>query len=369
MNVKNCNCSISSQESHCCSSGVPPNIREVMEKKKVDTPKETYESALNERRHVRFLEQTDISQLEDQYLADNSTSSDVDMPTGLSVNPAPIKQISKGRMMDDSRMLEKNRRSLRRFESLSIGGKTLTGMSIGGFEIDVTKAAMKAREVLPLPASKLPIIFVDEELNFYHHFFKAVKGQTNSESFQFIVTDNEYFYDEETPIGDMIEDLITTGYNREDDETSVLLKKVITTTFEMGQKISRYQNRGPMLVAANLWGFQYIEAGMQCDEESLHMWMVACYMHYKTLWFNAFKQTGIPDFANRPMRMRRDSVHQRNDRELFKQRLKVIDEEADTQLVLHQRRRKSRSSKSEIQTNSSERTGHSKPKQWMRIKD
>jgi hypothetical protein len=53
----------------------------------------------------------------------------------------------------DTDLMEEKRGSLRRFEPLSIRNKTLSGMSIGGFDIDLSVAAQQASEVIPLPAS------------------------------------------------------------------------------------------------------------------------------------------------------------------------------------------------------------------------
>jgi hypothetical protein len=52
-----------------------------------------------------------------------------------------------------------------------------------------------------------------------------------------------------------------------------------------------------LIVAANLWGLQYIEPGLEMKEADLKMWLSVNYNHYKTLWFNTFKSAGIPSFA------------------------------------------------------------------------
>jgi hypothetical protein len=207
-------------------------------------------------------------------------------------------EVSKqGRMTTDSDMLKKNRASLRKFEALDIGGKTITEMSIGGYKVDIEKVAEKAMEVLPLPPSRLPVIFVDQELNFYHHFFQGMTRALGARQLEEIVRSNRHFDDPQKPLLVCLEDLILSGYERSDDEITILLKKVIGGTFETTSKSRKHQDNDELMVAANLWGFEYIEQGMQCSEADLRMWLSMCYNHYKTIWFNTFKSTGVPEFA------------------------------------------------------------------------
>jgi hypothetical protein len=207
-------------------------------------------------------------------------------------------EISKqGRMTTDSDMLKKNRASLRKFEALDIGGKTITEMSIGGYKVDIEKVAEKAMEVLPLPPSRLPVIFVDQELNFYHHFFQGMTRALGARQLEEIVRANRHFDDPQKPLLVCLEDLILSGYERSDDEITILLKKVVGGTFETTSKSRKHQDNDELMVAANLWGFEYIEQGMQCSEADLRMWLSMCYNHYKTIWFNTFKSTGVPEFA------------------------------------------------------------------------
>jgi hypothetical protein len=201
------------------------------------------------------------------------------------------------RMMDNTAMLEANRRSLRRFESLDINGKKLTSMSIGGFEVDYNVVATKAMEVLPLPASKLPVIFVDDNLNFYHHFFEGMKFCVGATLLEDIVSRPEY-YDALKPIViPVIEELVETGHEKTDTELTLFLKKIFTTTFDLLTKSRRNASNEEVVVTANIWGFQYIETGMKCTEADLKVWLSICYNHYRTLWFNTFKSTGVPSFA------------------------------------------------------------------------
>jgi hypothetical protein len=219
------------------------------------------------------------------------------IPEGIS-GKKKAGQISKASgMITDSQMLKKNRASLRKFEALNIGGQTMTEMSIGGYKVNMEKLAEKAMEVLPLPPSKLPVIFVDEDLNFYHHFFQGMTRALGARQLEEIVKSSRHFDDPQKPLLVCLEDLILSGYERSDDETTILLKKVIGGTFETTSKSRKYQDNDELFVAANLWGFEYIEQGMQCSEADLRMWLSMCYNHYKTIWFNTFKSTGVPEFA------------------------------------------------------------------------
>lgn len=202
-----------------------------------------------------------------------------------------------GRMISDESLKADRRSPPKRFAPLSIRGQSLTEYAIGGFEIDLGEVADAAREVIPLPPSQLPVIFSDQELNFYHHFFRALRNKLGDSELERITKADESSDDDEEIITDMIEDLIADGYDRGDDEFQILLKKVLTSTFSSGIRTSRKGRKDQISVRANLWGFQYIESGMKCKESDLRMWLKMNYSFYKTSWFNTFKLTGVPGFA------------------------------------------------------------------------
>jgi hypothetical protein len=210
-------------------------------------------------------------------------------------------------LIEDTGMMEKNRNSLNKFEALSLHGQTLTGISIGGFDIDLSKAAEKTMEIVPLPPSKLPIIFADETLNFYHHFFQGMVSKIGQQSVDFITRSEHHYEDDDEILMPFLEDMISSGYEKTDTESVLLLKKVLGSTFEPIEHRQR-SDRGPKLkVVANLWGFQYLECGMQMAEVDLKMWFSICYSHYRTIWFNTFKTTGTPSFAHQGTRRTRSS--------------------------------------------------------------
>jgi hypothetical protein len=217
-----------------------------------------------------------------------------------------VTQIRRG-LIDDTNMMERNRNSLNKFESLSIQGQTLTGISIGGFDIDLTKAAEKTMEILPLPASKLPVIFTDENLNFYHHFFQGMTILLGRENVEKIAGAEFHYNDDPEVLLVLVENMISSGFEKSDTESTLLIKKVLSSTFEPTEYRPRNEEGPRLKVVANLWGFQYIECGMQMAEVDLRMWFSMCYSHYRTIWFNTFKTTGIPTFATQGVRRSRQS--------------------------------------------------------------
>lgn len=229
---------------------------------------------------------------------DNQSEEDDNMiPQKLVSSKNVTEYKPKTRMIDDMAFQQKNRTALRKFEALQIHGKDLTGLTIGGFEVDLNVAAQKAMEILPMPASKLPVIFIDEELNFLHHFFQGVTKTIGESQLQVITAKRRYYDDEHPIVIRMVEDLIREGYDKEDSEIITFLKKVITSTFNISMGGRRSRNLETVTVAANLWGFQYIECGMSMNEADLQMWLSMCYGQYRNSWFNTFKSSGVPEFA------------------------------------------------------------------------
>lgn len=230
------------------------------------------------------------------------------MPADLQVKKTEAVQKMKRGLVEDTRMMEKNRNSLNRFEALSIHGQTLTGISIGGFDIDLGKAAEKTMEIIPLPPSKLPVIFVDETLNFYHHFFQGMSSLIGQSAVEFIARSDLHYGDDDPILVPLVEDMISSGYEKTDTESILLIKKVFASTFEPTEYRQKSETGPRLKVVANLWGFQYIECGMQMAEVDMKMWFSICYSHYRTSWFNTFKTTGIPAFATQGIRKSRSST-------------------------------------------------------------
>lgn len=214
----------------------------------------------------------------------------------------------RGNMGTDTQMTEGNRKYLQKFEALEFNGQTITGASIGGFQVDISKAAEKVREIAPLPVSKLPIIFQDGDLNFLHHFFQGLEIMMGREMVMAIASAEKYSDRTELHLLPLITQMIQSGYERSDNEITVFTKKVLISTFEQEANVQGEGGSAVLVVAANLWGFQYIESGMQCKESDLKMWLSICYNHYRTVWFNAFKSAGVPAFALEGVQTRYEST-------------------------------------------------------------
>lgn len=197
----------------------------------------------------------------------------------------------------DSDMMKRNRTIMKKFEALRVGDQSLTEMSIGGYQIDLTKAAQKAKEIAPLPPAKLPIIFKDGDMNFYHHFFQGLEMLIGRSTLVDLVNTNVYFNEGENLLFGLIEGMIKAGHERTDSDLTLFTKNVLTSTFSIDESLDQNNSGKHLIVDANLWGLQYIESGMQCKEADLKMWLSICYSHYRGLWFNTFKSAGIPSFA------------------------------------------------------------------------
>jgi hypothetical protein len=210
---------------------------------------------------------------------------------------SPEQMLDKHLMRADTGLLKDNRKILPKFESLQINGQSIVNTTIGGFTVDLTKAAIKAREVLPLPAVRLPVIFVDEDLNFHHHFFQGMELLLGREVVESIVAMDRYFEEDTITLFPLMSGLLKSGYEDDDTEITIFTKRVITSTFELHPAPVSPAQHQTLVVAANLWGFEYIECGMQCKEQDLKMWLSMCHNHYRTSWFNTFKSAGIPSFA------------------------------------------------------------------------
>jgi hypothetical protein len=226
-------------------------------------------------------------------LYDNMTMA----PPPLAVRGHISNNAVRGQLYDSELMMEKNRASLRRFEALTVDGETITSLSIGGYAVDLSKAAQKASEITPLPPARLPIIFTDAEMNFHHHFFQGLEilfGRGNLNTF---VSKKKYYDDSYTRIITHIEHLIKIGYRPNDTDITLFTKRVLMSTFSIPQQFTTDEDARFLIVDANLWGFQYIESGMQMKDSDLQMWLSICYGHFRTIWFNTFKASGVPAFA------------------------------------------------------------------------
>jgi len=204
-----------------------------------------------------------------------------------------------GNLVEDSRFRAVNREPLTKFESLRIGDGNLRKVTIGGFQIDMDAAAQKAQEVIPLPPSRLPMIFMDPDLNFYHHFFNGIYEIVSYDDMMDIIREDPVDGKDSDFMMRVIEEILTVGYERSDTEAMGLIKRMIHSTFKLESTRHRNssQNSKSLFVEANLWGFPYLESTMTCKEIDLRLWLKACHKNYETHWFNEFKSTRVPSFA------------------------------------------------------------------------
>jgi hypothetical protein len=194
--------------------------------------------------------------------------------------------------------LEYERRDiLKKFEPLTINGETLTSYSVGGFPIDMAKAAQKVQEIAPLPPARLPIIFSDDDMNFHHHFFQGLEIIIGRKTLLSIIEQSTFHATSDRLFIDLVEKMVNSPYERKDTEIGLFAKKVLKATFEMPEMHRSDTPVKTVIVASNLYGFQYIEPGMECKESDLRMWLHICYNHYRNMWFNTFKSSGVPQFA------------------------------------------------------------------------
>lgn len=232
----------------------------------------------------------------------------------------------------DSDMMQGNRTILKKFEALRVGDQSLTEMSIGGYQIDLSKAAQKAKEIAPLPPAKLPIIFKDGDMNFYHHFFQGLEMMIGRSTLVDLVNTNVYFNEGENLLYGLIEGMIKAGHEKSDSDLTLFTKNVLTSTFSIDESADHGRNGKYLIVDANLWGLQYIESGMQCKEADLKMWLSICYSYYRGLWFNTFKSAGIPSFALEGVQSRYEEKSKVPSHNIL-QKKKSIDEFIDKRLA------------------------------------
>jgi len=194
-------------------------------------------------------------------------------------------------------LMSSNRVQLRKFESLHLNGKSLTGYSIGGYQINVANTEAVVKKLAPIPPSALPKIFIDDDLNFFHHFFKGIESLLGSQLFTSIINSRHHYESEECDIPKAIAGFMQDSFKAGDNALTLLVKKVLSSTFEESSIEEETQSIVVLRVVTNLWGFRYIEPGMLLKSADVKMWLSTCRDYYRTLWFDTFKSSGIPEFA------------------------------------------------------------------------
>jgi hypothetical protein len=197
----------------------------------------------------------------------------------------------------DTDMKQANRKELPNFNPLRYQGMTMTEATIGGFRLNMEVAQKKATEFVPLPPVFLPMIFVDKDLNFSHHFFQGMDILLGKKYMERIVRQEKYSESDSKKILPALKQLIMAGAKPGDTELTMFVKRVLSGTFDTLPEASIIPEQDELIVAVNMWGFQYLEPSMRCRDADLRMWLHMSHMKYKVSWFNAFKSSGIPKFA------------------------------------------------------------------------
>lgn len=201
------------------------------------------------------------------------------------------------RFFNEDQMQTDGRRQLPKFAPLSIGGKTLTEATIGGFRLDLARTAERAAAFVPLPPVFLPIIFADKELNFTHHFFQGMELLVGRKFLEKITSSQKHSESGKEQVLPTIKQLITSGYLESDTDLTTFVKRVLSATFDTVPQTTVGQGGDVLIVAANLYGFQYLEQAMRCSGADIGMWLHMEHMKFRMSWFNSFKASGIPAFA------------------------------------------------------------------------
>jgi len=174
--------------------------------------------------------------------------------------------IPRSSMVTEQEMMQQNRADLQKFASLKVNGESIVKTTIGGFTMDLERVARKAKEILPLPAVKLPLIFNDENLNFYHHFFQGIELLLGRDVVEAIVATEKYFEEDNILLFPLISALVGSAYALDDNDITVFTKRVISSTFEHHPAQGQSDEPKTLIVLANFWGFEYLEPGMQLKE-------------------------------------------------------------------------------------------------------
>jgi len=190
-----------------------------------------------------------------------------------------------------------HRITTRKFEPLTVDGHKFTTAAIGGYTMNLERVQAKIAAFVPLPPAVLPKIFIDGDLNFFHHFMQGLEILAGRSYIVRIMEQGKYSEGDKGKILPALKNLILQGFLAGDTELTVFIKRVLSSTFDTLPSQDVSSDNDALIVSANLWGFPYIETGMTCRESDIKMWLHMAYTHYKMSWFNSFKSSGMPAFA------------------------------------------------------------------------
>jgi hypothetical protein len=138
---------------------------------------------------------------------------------------------------------------------------------------------------------------MDKDLNFSHHFFQGLDVLLGKKYMEKIVSQEKYSENDSRRILPSLKALIMSGAKNDDTELTMFVKRVLSGTFDTLPEAAINSEQDELIVAVNMWGFQYLEPSMRCRDEDLRMWLHMSFMQYKVSWFNTFKSSGVPKFA------------------------------------------------------------------------
>jgi hypothetical protein len=350
---KNCACTISDQTNKCTGDHaknladaarymmnkqgdieMPRRVRTPSRSRDEDEPILSYvDPPLPRRDFPRYESSGQYTSSPKRYSANNFSGEmeqEIQNLVPLSLRDSTGRQlgIHSRNMVEDSQLRQMSLEPMDKYEALKINGKEIHEIAIGGFQVDLNKITEKVRDEVALPPARLPIIFVDNKLNFYHHFFNGIYEIVQYDDLMDVVNSDPDKNDSDF-ILNTIDELLTTGYERSDSESMVLIKRMLNSTFKSSATSNR-RTREKVLslyVETNIWGFPYIQQSMTCKEVDLRYWMKACHKEYENAWYGAFKSTRTPVFARSVKRSSRSSQSS------SKPSLRSIDEATDDSIA------------------------------------
>lgn len=200
--------------------------------------------------------------------------------------------------MTETDFQNERKSAFKKFEALTVNGQKFTDYTIGGYGSAPEVLKEKLEEFIPLPPVLLPVIFADKSLNFSHHFFQGLEILLGRDYVHRMATELKYSESDTIELLPAIRGLITSGAKESDTDLTTFVKRILSATFNTLPAAAETGGEQSLIVATNLYGFQYIEGGMKMNDSSLRMWIHLNYSTYRISWFNAFKSSGIPSFAN-----------------------------------------------------------------------
>jgi hypothetical protein len=134
-------------------------------------------------------------------------------------------------------------------------------------------------------------------LNLYHHFFNGLERVLGCRVVEELTNAKKFYEDDTTPYVDVIVGLMRGEFASKGDPAVDLVAQMMKNTMEVQKPRAREEWTARLLVVANVYAFDYIETGQTIGEADVRMWLSTAAISYRTHWFAAFKDSGVPLFA------------------------------------------------------------------------